>query len=84
METDITAASTVETELAGAERLAAHRFPEVAVERRYVTEDGTTARAVWVCRAPSEAHLGRWAESAELNVTSVGRITADHGAPQEA
>jgi hypothetical protein len=61
-----------------AERLVAHRFPEIAVERRYVTDDGITARAVWVCRAPSEAHLGRWAASAELSITSMCRIAADH------
>jgi hypothetical protein len=70
--------------LDGAERLAAQRFPEISVERHYVTDDGTTARAVWVCRAPSETHLGRWAESAELTVTSMCRIAAEHRPPQEA
>ena len=64
--------------LNGAERLAARRFPEISIEHRYVSDDGTTAREVWICRAPSEAHLGRWAESAHLSITSMCRIAADH------
>jgi hypothetical protein len=64
--------------LEGAERLAAQRFPEISFERHYVTDDGSTARAIWVCRAPSVAHLGRWAETAELAVTSMCRIAAEY------
>jgi hypothetical protein len=61
-----------------AERLAVHRFPEISVEHRFIADDGATARAVWVCRAPSPSHLGRWAESAELSITSMSRIAAEH------
>jgi hypothetical protein len=39
------------------------RFPEVAVERRYSPHADGANREVWVCRAPSEAHVKRWADA---------------------
>ena len=80
----------VETSVVGgshldhAEGLLAHRFPEISVERRFLTDDDTTTRAIWVCRAPSDAHVVRWAASAELSITSMRRIAADTGQLQEA
>jgi hypothetical protein len=45
-------------------RLASQRFPEIAVED--VSVDDTGARTLWLCRAPSETHVSRWAEAAQL------------------
>jgi hypothetical protein len=70
LETDLVAGGHVE----GAEGLTVRRFPEIAVERRYSTQDRTGARAIWVCRAPSEAHIGRWAAALHLSVASVRRV----------
>ena len=50
-------------------RLATQRFPEVAVEDISTDDDG--ARTIWVCRAPSKTHVGRWAEAAHLAAASV-------------
>jgi hypothetical protein len=57
--------------------LATRRFPEVAVERRYVVrvED---PREMWVCRAPSEVHVTRWAAEARLGVPTVSHVDAEN------
>ena len=54
-------------------RLAAQRFPEISLERRYAEHDGG-GRDVWVCRAPSEDQLTRWAVAAELSLGEVRRV----------
>jgi hypothetical protein len=51
-------------QIADAVRLAAQRFPEIAVEGLSTDDSGT--RTVWVCRAPSRTHVDRWAEAADL------------------
>lgn len=51
--------------------LAAHRFPEVVVESRYETGDGTL---VWVCRAPGLAHVTRWGRAAALDVRNLRHV----------
>lgn len=48
-------------------RLAATRFPEIAVEGRCEV----AGRAEWVCRAPSGAHVRRWSAAARIPVTSL-------------
>jgi hypothetical protein len=64
-----------------AARLAARRFPEVVVDDRYVAHDDTP-RELWVCHAPSAAHLQRWATAAHLDVRSVTHVDAD-AVPQD-
>jgi hypothetical protein len=70
VETDAPAA----TELDAAVHLAGHRFPEIDVQRTYITHDTSGPQAWWVCRAPSESHLGRWAAAAGLRIASRWRV----------
>jgi hypothetical protein len=65
---------------AAAMRLAAGSFPEIAVEHCYVSHDEGCGLTTWVCRAPSETHLHRWAEASELGPVSVLRVDAHHPA----
>lgn len=53
--------------------LAARRFPEIALEHRYAEHDGG-GLDVWVCRAPNEDELTRWALAAELTVGDLRRV----------
>jgi hypothetical protein len=62
---------------ADAVQLAALRYPEVAIEQTLATSHGDGDRELWVCRAPSETHLRRWAEAAELDAVAARLI--DHG-----
>ena len=70
----------VETETAGtlqltrATRLAAQRFPEIAVEHHYTAYDEASTRDLWVCRAPSRTHLERWADAARIACRSVEKV----------
>ena len=52
------------------------RFPEIDVQRCDTTGDGPNARVLWMCRAPSETHVHRWAAAAHFAVTSVRRLSA--------
>ena len=63
--------------------LAALRFPEVAIElaRPGSAEHGTAER--WVCRAPSRAHLERWAAAAHLALGAIWHIETDAVDPLE-
>jgi hypothetical protein len=54
--------------------LAAHRFPEVALEQHFTDHAGTTD--MWVCRAPSCTHVQRWADAAGLQVQAIRRVDA--------
>ncbi len=58
------------------------RFPEIAVEHRYVTHD-RIGRELWVCRAPSAAHVERWAEAAPLELRSLRQIVETHAHQEE-
>lgn len=67
--------------VAGSEReaasdLAATRFPEVTVDQSFAAHDDD-GLDVWVCRAPSENHLRRWAASAGLAVDLLQPVDAD-------
>jgi hypothetical protein len=53
--------------------LAAERYPEIAFENQFVAHDGQ-AREVWVCQAPSKAHLQRWARAAHLTVRALEHV----------
>lgn len=69
----------VTTALATADRdrvveLAATRFPEVAVEPNQADVDGSD-RITWVCEAPNESHLQRWARAAALELIQVRDIS---------
>ncbi len=55
-------------------RLVALRFPECTVEHRG-TEIAGYER--WVCRAPSEAHVHRWADAAGITIEGLRRVEAD-------
>jgi hypothetical protein len=54
-------------------RLAAQRFPEIVLEQHYAEHDGG-GRDVWVCRAPNEDQLTRWAAAAALTLGEVRRV----------
>ena len=54
-------------------RIAVERFPEIALETGDAVTDFAD-RTRWMFRAPSVAHLRRWAEAAHLPVTSVHDI----------
>lgn len=53
------------------------RFPELDVEHGFVVRDPRGIRHVWVLRAPSEAHVRRWAETVGLVPSTVGRVELD-------
>ena len=69
------------SQFADALRLTYQRFPEIAVDRRDVSgaRAPTTEpeREKWLCRAPSAAHLRRWALAAQVRVTTVTPVEAD-------
>jgi hypothetical protein len=57
-------------------QLVGRRFPEVSVERRLEADDGQSGpHEVWLCSAPSEAHIRRWAAAADLAVRSLSVAT---------
>jgi hypothetical protein len=70
---------------ADATRLVMERFPEIAIEERYTSRDSDVRTELWICRAPSETHLRRWADAAALTVHGLRRIehtvTPDHENP---
>jgi hypothetical protein len=58
--------------------LAATRFPEVVVDLRYAAHEQEGVD-VWVCRAPSELHVRRWARTAGLDVHLLQPVDTDPG-----
>ena len=50
------------------------RFPEVVVEHRYAAYDQATSREVWLCRAPSSAHIHRWAVATSLPLVALQHV----------
>lgn len=58
--------------------LAATRFPEVVIDLRLAAHEADGVD-VWVCRAPSEAHVRRLAQAAGLDVHLVQPVDADPG-----
>jgi hypothetical protein len=65
-------------DLDAALRLTALRFPEVAVERHYTTHDNSCPSSLWLCQAPSEAHVRRWTSSAQLVPVALRRIDGEN------
>jgi hypothetical protein len=62
--------------------LVGRRFPEVSVERRFEADDGTGCpRELWLCTAPSEAHIRRWAAAADLSLRSLS-VATERGTPR--
>lgn len=62
-----------------ASHLAATRFPEITVDLRFAAHDDD-GLDMWVCRAPSENHIRRWAADAALGVDLLQSVDADeHG-----
>jgi hypothetical protein len=57
-------------------RLAAARFPELALEPAGLGGEPTTH---WTCRAPSAAHIRRWANAAGVRVRSVRDLSDTAG-----
>lgn len=51
----------------------AKRFPEIEVVGRYVSEQH--GDELWICRAPSVAHVERWIADEALHVTRIRRLT---------
>lgn len=49
------------------------RFPEIVVEHRFVEHD-RTGHEVWVFRAPSAAHVERWASATCSALRSLKQI----------
>ena len=56
--------------------LTATRHPEVLVDLRYAAHDDD-GLDVWICRAPSEIHIRRWAAEADLKLRLLQRVDAD-------
>jgi hypothetical protein len=65
---------TSDPQRVNADRLAVVRFPEVAVEHRYTDRGDHDRRELWVCKAPSAAHIQRFAAAAELVVAAVRHV----------
>jgi hypothetical protein len=57
-------------------RLAAQRFPEVALEHCFAVRDGSDERDLWICRATSDAHIWRFAHAAAVQLYGVRQIQA--------
>ena len=55
--------------------VSARRFPEVELEHCYVGR-GIPIVIVWICRAPSDAHVRRWLGASGLTPTLVRQV--DH------
>ena len=47
-------------------------FPEIEIVGRYVSEQHEDE--LWICRAPSVAHLERWVAEEPLHVTRIRRL----------
>jgi hypothetical protein len=60
---------------------AARRFPEVGIERVFSAHDGADSRDIWVCRAPSPAHLRRWADACHLAMAALQVIDIEAAQP---
>ena len=60
-----------------AARLVAHRFPELTFEYSGAAEPTTSGRDEWLCRAPSEAHVRRWAAAAGVCIQALRRVDAE-------
>lgn len=54
-------------------RLSARRFPEVSLDHRYATRDDGGCD-VWVCRAPSSAHLLRWSAALGIRLARLREV----------
>ena len=59
------------------ERVAAQRFPELTVEQRCPAPSDDIGRDRWLCRAPSETHVRRWAAAVGVTIQGLRRIDAD-------
>jgi len=66
----LTTAIVARSQLHAALELQTQRFPEVSVEHRFTTHE-PEAHDLWLCRAPSDEHLTRWAAAAGIPCTSV-------------
>jgi hypothetical protein len=51
----------------------AQRFPEVEVVGQYRCDD--TGDELWICRAPSIAHVERWVAETAVRITSISRMS---------
>ena len=49
-----------------------NRYPEIDVLGRY--RDVATTAELWLCLAPSVAHVERWIDEADLHVTRIRRL----------
>jgi|SRR5215212_6670344 hypothetical protein len=58
-----------------ADRIWRQRFPEVVVEHRYAAHDEAISREVWLCRAPSSAHIRRWAVATSLPLVALQHVS---------
>jgi hypothetical protein len=52
-------------------RLVSRRFPELEIEHRTTMEGEAAAHDTWVCHAPNESHVLRWAIAAGLELFDV-------------
>jgi hypothetical protein len=77
VETEPQAAPTSDT----ADLIWTQRFPEVVLEHRYAAYDETTSREVWLCRAPSGAHVHRWAVAIALRLVALQHVADVPGEP---
>jgi hypothetical protein len=67
----VTGSSAVDVEAALS--VAASRFPEIGVEHRFLGR-GEHRSEVWVCTAPSETHVVRWATAVSLAPEDIDQV----------
>ncbi len=60
--------------------VAAARFPEVVLERRYAAHRAED-RDTWVCRAPGQGHLERWSAAAGVQLGDLRHVAAMDARP---
>ena len=65
-------ARTDDDRIGRAIELASVRFPELALTHRFALRETDTE--VWLCSAPSAAHVERWSEESRLVIGPVRRI----------
>jgi hypothetical protein len=68
--------ATTRIERARASFTASRRYPEVAIEQCFLVRDRAGSCEMWVCVAPNEAHLRRWAEASGLALATLRRVDA--------
>lgn len=54
-------------------RVAVERYPEVGLQMHYADHHGA-GEDLWVCRAPTQDHLRRWATAADIPLSTIRHV----------